>query len=70
MSTELVNFSERIGGYAFAFFMRGYVYDTSIPGFIASSEAILFFWEVLHLDPLDITMKFEQWACAREQSKS
>lgn len=43
MSTELVNFSERIGGYAFAFFMRGYVYDTSIPGFIASSEAILFF---------------------------
>ena len=66
MSIKLLNFSEHVGGYAFAFFMRGHVHNTGIPGFFALNKAILFFQEVLRLDPLDVATKFEQWACARE----
>ncbi|KAF8224369.1 hypothetical protein L208DRAFT_1018964, partial [Tricholoma matsutake] len=64
---RLVNFAERVGSYTFAFFTRGHVHDTNIPGWVASNKAILFFQEVLHLDPLDVATKFEQWACTRER---
>ena len=67
---KLINLSERVGSYAFAFFTRGHVHNMNIPGWVASNEAILFFREVLHLDPLDVATKFEHWACARERGQS
>ena len=70
MSFKLINFAEHVGAYVFAFFTRGHVHDTNIPGWVASHEAILFFREVHHLDPLDVASKFEQWACARERGKA
>jgi hypothetical protein len=62
---KLRNLSERTGVCALAFFTRTHIYDSAIPSWVDSDDAVAFVSEVLNLDPMDFLTKFEQWACAR-----
>ena len=52
-----------------AFFTRGHINDSTLPSFIDTDNALAFFTEVLHLDPDEVSGKFELWACSKEKSK-
>ncbi|SJL09499.1 uncharacterized protein ARMOST_12877 [Armillaria ostoyae] len=62
---ELTNLAPRTGAMSIALFTRAHVDDVYVPDIFASSGAERFIWDVLHMDPLDLVRKFEQWACSR-----
>lgn len=66
---QMINLNTRTGAESFGFFTRGHVHDSGIPGWIASGRSIEFLAEVLDIDPLDVSTKFEQWCTARDEGE-
>ncbi|KAG6875344.1 hypothetical protein C0992_004216 [Termitomyces sp. T32_za158] len=66
---ELGDLHERCGTMAFAFFTRGHIHDTIIPGWIESQGSLAFVNEILDITPAELLRKFELWACAKNHSK-
>ena len=62
---QIRNLSERTGICAMVFFTHTHIHDAAIPAWADSDDAIAFLSEVLDLEPMDMLVKFEQWACVR-----
>ncbi|KAG6895496.1 hypothetical protein C0992_000996 [Termitomyces sp. T32_za158] len=67
---EMGNLHERCGTMAFAFFTRGHVHDSIVPGWIESQGSLGFLNEVLEITPAVLLRKFELWACAKDRTKT
>lgn len=53
----------------FAFFTRGYIYDTIVSGWIESQESLAFMNKVFDITFAELMRKFELWACAKDYSE-
>ncbi|KAG6806352.1 hypothetical protein H0H92_011616 [Tricholoma furcatifolium] len=63
---ELADLYERTGALGFAFFTRGHVLDSVLPGMIESQDSLKFISEVMDTTPVELARKFEQWACTKD----
>ncbi|KAG6895722.1 hypothetical protein C0992_013011 [Termitomyces sp. T32_za158] len=66
---ELGDLHERCGTMAFAFFTRGHIHDTIVPGWIESQGSLAFINDVLDMTPAEFLRKFELWACTKGHKK-
>ncbi|KAG6826237.1 hypothetical protein H0H92_000621 [Tricholoma furcatifolium] len=69
LEQEMGDLHERCGTMGFAFFTRGHIHDSIIPGWIESQESLRFVQEVLEMTPEELCGKFELWACAKDRTK-
>ncbi|KAG6807335.1 hypothetical protein H0H92_007964, partial [Tricholoma furcatifolium] len=67
LEEEMGNLQERVGTVGFAFFSRGHINDSIIPGWIDSQGALGFVKDVLETTPEELANKFELWACTRDR---
>ncbi|KAG6852213.1 hypothetical protein C0991_001955 [Blastosporella zonata] len=66
---DLENLHEHCGTMGFAFFTRGHINDTILPGWVESQQSLRFFNDVLDITPAEVLQKFEQWACTKDWSE-
>ncbi|KAG6826202.1 hypothetical protein H0H92_000721 [Tricholoma furcatifolium] len=69
LEQEMGDLYERCGTMGFAFFTRGHIHDSIIPGWIESQESLRFVQDVLEMTPEELCGKFELWACAKDRSR-
>ncbi|KAG6808136.1 hypothetical protein H0H92_005288, partial [Tricholoma furcatifolium] len=69
LEAEMGNLHERVGTVGFAFFSRGHINDSIIPGWIDSQGAVSFVKDVLQTTPEELANKFELWACTKDRGK-
>ncbi|KAG6809121.1 hypothetical protein H0H92_001477 [Tricholoma furcatifolium] len=69
MDLQMGNLHERVGTVGFAFFSRGHINDSIIPGWIESQGALEFVKDVLETTPEELANKFELWACTKNHKK-
>jgi hypothetical protein len=65
----MVNLNKHTGVMGLALFVKGHVHDGLSPSIVQSNGSADFCLEVLKMDALDLTVKFEQWTCAKDRSK-
>ncbi|KAI0038699.1 hypothetical protein FA95DRAFT_1613183 [Auriscalpium vulgare] len=68
VNTAMHELSERTGTYCLMFMTRGHIEDSAQPGWYGSRDSFDFLADILHLNPWDIVIQFEQWACARSKA--
>ncbi|KAJ7633512.1 hypothetical protein B0H17DRAFT_1217521 [Mycena rosella] len=51
----------------FAMFSKGHVQDTTVPTEAKSWDALMFFSDILHLNPQDVATQFELWNITHEK---